>query len=405
MDGVVIAGAGQAAVETAGALRMGGFDSDITLIGDEDVVPYSRPFLSKEFLAGGKTEAQIALRPPSFYGDKNILLLQGRSVVSVDRPKRTVKLADGEEFHYSSLVLAPGSSPRRLTDPRLAVASNVHYVRSMADVGSLRCDLVAGARMCVLGGGYVGLEIASTARQAGLSVTVVEATPRLLERVAGPELSGYVTELHRAAGVDVRLASHAVAFRTDSDGRVFGVALSNGDAIATDVVVVGIGITPNDELARDAGLECDNGIVVDEYCRTEDPHIYAVGDCTSHPCPTWGGFRRLESISNASAQGRVAASAILGSPVPYTSTPWFWSSQYGVTFRTVGLRGSSEVTVVRRGTDEFAVFYLAEGTVVAADVVDNPRHFAAARKLVEARTQASPEKLSDPEISLASLLG
>jgi 3-phenylpropionate/trans-cinnamate dioxygenase ferredoxin reductase subunit len=404
MAGVVIAGAGQAAVDTAAALRMGGFEGDVTLVGEEDVLPYSRPFLSKEFLAGRKTEAQIALRPQSFYDDKGVRLMRGRAVVSVDRPNRTVRLSDGEELRYTALVLATGGSPRRLPDPVLEKASNVHYVRSLADAVPLRGDLVAGARMCVLGGGYVGLEVASVARQAGMSVTVIEAAPRLLARVAGAELAAFVTNLHQAAGVDVRLGMQAAAFRADGADRVVEVRLANGEVLATDVLVVGIGITPNHDLARDCGLEVADGVVVDEYCRTADPHVYAVGDCTRHPCREWGGLRRLESISNASGQARVAASAILGQPTAYTSAPWFWSTQYRTTVRTVGLRGDSDRTVVRANASAFAAFHLAGDTIMAVDVVDNPRDFAAAKKLVAAKSRVTPDVLADPDVPLATLL-
>jgi len=404
MGGVVIAGAGQAAVDTAAALRMGGFEGEITLIGDENVLPYSRPFLSKEFLSGKKAEAQIALRPQSFYDDNAVRLVLGQSVVSVDRPKQTVKLSEGEELRYTDLVLATGASTRQLPDPVLENASNVHYVRTLADAVPLRSELVAEARMCVIGGGYVGLEVAAVAREAGMSVTVIEAGPRLLARVAGVELAEFVTNLHRGAGVDVRLGMQAAAFRADGAGRAVEVTLANEDVLATDVVVVGIGIVPNAGLARDCGLEVADGVLVNEYCRTAEPHIYAVGDCTRHPCFERGGLRRLESISNASGQARVAASGILGQPAPYTSTPWFWSTQYKKTMRTVGLRNDSDKTIVRTRDGEFAAFYLAGDTIMAVDIVDSPRDFAAAKKLVAAKASRAPDVLADPDLPIPTLV-
>jgi 3-phenylpropionate/trans-cinnamate dioxygenase ferredoxin reductase component len=404
MGGVVIAGAGQAAVDTAAALRMGGFEGEITLIGDENVLPYSRPFLSKEFLSGKKAEAQIALRPQSFYDDNAVRLVLGQSVVSVDRPKQTVKLSEGEELRYTDLVLATGASTRQLPDPVLENASNVHYVRTLADAVPLRSELVAGARMCVVGGGYVGLEVAAVAREAGMSVTVIEAGTRLLARVAGVELAEFVTNLHRGAGVDVRLGMQAAAFRADGAGRAVEVTLANEDVLATDVVVVGIGIVPNAGLARDCGLEVADGVLVNEYCRTAEPHIYAVGDCTRHPCFERGGLRRLESISNASGQARVAASGILGQPAPYTSTPWFWSTQYKKTMRTVGLRNDSDKTIVRTRDGEFAAFYLAGDTIMAVDIVDSPRDFAAAKKLVAAKASRAPDVLADPDLPIPTLV-
>jgi 3-phenylpropionate/trans-cinnamate dioxygenase ferredoxin reductase component len=368
------------------------------------VLPYSRPFLSKEFLSGKKAEAQIALRPQSFYDDNAVRLVLGQSVVSVDRPKQTVKLSEGEELRYTDLVLATGASTRQLPDPVLENASNVHYVRTLADAVPLRSELVAEARMCVIGGGYVGLEVAAVAREAGMSVTVIEAGPRLLARVAGVELAEFVTNLHRGAGVDVRLGMQAAAFRADGAGRAVEVTLANEDVLATDVVVVGIGIVPNAGLARDCGLEVADGVLVNEYCRTAEPHIYAVGDCTRHPCFERGGLRRLESISNASGQARVAASGILGQPAPYTSTPWFWSTQYKKTMRTVGLRNDSDKTIVRARDGEFAAFYLAGDTIMAVDIVDSPRDFAAAKKLVAAKASRAPDALADPDLPIPTLV-
>jgi 3-phenylpropionate/trans-cinnamate dioxygenase ferredoxin reductase component len=258
--------------------------------------------------------------------------------------------------------------------------------------------------MCVIGGGYVGLEVASVAREAGMSVTVIEAGTRLLARVAGVELAEFVTNLHRGAGVDVRLGMQAAAFRADGAGRAVEVTLANEDVLATDVVVVGIGIVPNAGLARDCGLEVADGVLVNEYCRTAEPHIYAVGDCTRHPCFERGGLRRLESISNASGQARVAASGILGQPAPYTSTPWFWSTQYKKTMRTVGLRNDSDKTIVRTRDGEFAAFYLAGDTIMAVDIVDSPRDFAAAKKLVAAKASRAPDVLADPDLPIPTLV-
>jgi 3-phenylpropionate/trans-cinnamate dioxygenase ferredoxin reductase subunit len=280
----------------------------------------------------------------------------------------------------------------------------VHHVRTLADAVRLRADLVPGARLLAVGGGYVGLEVASVARQSGLAVTVLEAAPRLLARVAGAELASFAADLHRAAGVELRLGAQAAGYRTDGAGRVTGVVLDSGEVLPADVVVIGVGQVPRDELARGCGLETADGIVVDAHCRTADPRVYAVGDCTRHPCAQWGGLRRLESVANASAQGRVAAAAILGDPKPYTTVPWFWSTQYRRTLRTVGLRGASDTTVVRQGADgAFAAFHLAGGVLKAVDVVDGPRDFAAAKELVAAGARVAPDVLADPGVELRAL--
>lgn len=405
--GIVVVGAGQAGGEAVAALRMAGFVGSITLVGDEPHLPYSRPPLSKDFLLGETSENLLLLRPPHFYEKHEVRTLLGHSVTGLDRERRAVLLDDGTELPYSALVLATGGDARRWPDQLADAAPNLHYVRTIADVDYLRSDLVTGARLVVIGGGYVGLEIAAAGRKLGLSVTVVEAQDRLLARVASPQISAFIQRVHEEEGVDLRLGASVAQLVPAEDGRLQSVELADGSSLTCDLVVVGIGLVARDRLAAEAGLEVEDGIVVDEFCRTSDEAIYAIGDCTRHPCNEHGGMRRLESVQNASEQARVAAAAITGDPHAYVSVPWFWSDQYDVKLRSVGIVRDYDEVVLRGSFAEgrsAAVFYLKDGQVRAADVVSSPRDFGAAKKLVASRAELTAEQLADEATSLKDLL-
>lgn len=409
---VVVVGAGQAGGETVAALRMANYAGDIVLIGDEGHLPYSRPPLSKAFLLGASGADDLYLRPASFYEAYDIRTVMDRPAVSVDRHERTVMLDGGEAIAYEALVLATGGQARHLDDPVAEAAPNVHYLRIIADVDLLRPGFVPGARLTVVGGGYVGLEVAAVARQLGLEVTLLEAAPRLLARVAGPEVSSFFHRIHGEAGVDIRLGAMVDGFVSDDAGRVTAVHVVGGDVVPTDLVLVGIGLEPHVSLAVDAGLEVENGIVVDDYCRTSDPSIFAIGDCSwhpdsEHPDNDHGGMRRLESVPNATEQARVVASVIIGSPKAYTSVPWFWSDQYDLKLQSVGLSTGHDEVVVRGSVEEgrtLVVLYLKDGEVRAADVIASPRDFAVAKKLVAARASIAATRLADPGVQLKELL-
>ncbi|MFF7645266.1 FAD-dependent oxidoreductase [Streptomyces canus] len=406
-DRVVVVGAGQAGADFVAALRMAGHQGPVTLVGEEPEHPYARPPLSKAYLSGKATAEDLHLRPPAMYEQQGIDIRTGTRVTSVDRAARHVVLADGERLPYGHLVLATGGRPRRLPAPGLDEAPNVHYLRTLADVAAMRPRFVPGARLVVVGGGYVGLEVAAVARGLGLTVTVLEALPRVLARVTAPQVSAFYQRVHAEEGVDIRVDTAVTGFAFAPDGAVTAVELKNGERLDADVVLVGIGLVPDTELAERSGLAVDNGIVVDEYCRTADPAVFAIGDCTSHPCGEHGGRRRLESVPNASEQARTAAAAIAGHPAPYTAIPWFWSDQYDVKLQTVGLSTGHDEVVIRGTTEtgrSFAAFYLKDGQVRAADVVCSPRDFAAARKLVGARARVSAEALRDLSVPLKQLL-
>lgn len=405
--GVVVVGAGQAGGEVVAALRMAGFTGRITLVGEEPHLPYSRPPLSKDFLLGATSDEVLLLRPPHFYEKHEVHTKLGRTVTAIDRDRRVVRLDDGADLPYDTLVLATGGDARRWPDPIADSAPNLHYVRTIDDTVRLRADLVPGARLVVIGGGYVGLEIAAAGRKRGLTVTVVEAEERLLARVAGPEISAFIQRVHREEGVDLRLGASVTQLLADEGGRIESVHLADGGALECDLVVIGIGLVARDGLALDAGLEVADGVVVDEFCRTEDEAIYAIGDCTRHPCSENGGMRRLESVQNASEQARVAAGAITADPRPYASVPWFWSDQYDVKLRSVGIPTKHDEVVVRGSFAEgrsAAVFYLKDGRVSAADVVSSPRDFGVAKKLVASRAELSAEQLTDESTPLKDLL-
>jgi 3-phenylpropionate/trans-cinnamate dioxygenase ferredoxin reductase component len=320
-----------------------------------------------------------------------------------DRSARTLKLADGSDLGYDKLALTTGGRARRLEVPG-ADRDNVHYVRTIEDIRRLREQFLPGRRLVIVGGGYIGLEAAAVAVKKGLDVTVVEAMPRLLARVAGAELSQYYASVHRRHGVDVRLGVGVQAMA--GDGRVEQVVLQDGSRLPADLVIVGVGLVPNTEIAEQAGLAVDNGIVVDVYAQTSDPEIVAAGDCTNHDNGFLGRRVRLESVPNASEQGRVAAATICGKRIPHAGVPWFWSDQYNLKLQMAGLSQGFERIVIRGSmdADSFAAFYLRDGVVIAVDTVNRPQDFMLGKKMVSARLSASPDALADEAVSLKSLV-
>jgi 3-phenylpropionate/trans-cinnamate dioxygenase ferredoxin reductase subunit len=405
--GVVIVGAGTAGGELAAKLHQTGYGGRVTLVGGEAYLPYHRPPLSKAFLAGGVDEDSLLLRPSASYETFGVVFRSNDWVTAIDRAGRTVTLRDGDTLPYQWLVLATGGQARTLTCPGADLAG-VFTLRGIADARALRGALAAGRRMVIVGGGYIGLEVAAVAVKAGLAVTLIEAAPRVLARVAGAEISAFYEKAHRDAGVVIHTGQGVTALtaRDDDPARVGGVMLADGAVLPADVVVAGVGLVPHTELAAAAGLRVENGIWVDEYCRTEDPHVLAIGDCANHPCPFLGRRVRLESVPNALEQARVAADTIVGKLVPYAAVPWFWSDQYDLKLQAVGLADGHD-QVVLRGSFEarrFLVFYLRQGVVIAADAVNSPGEFLAARRLVGAVVRAEAGVLADPAVPLKTLL-
>jgi len=402
MTDTLIIGAGQAAAQTAITLRQNGYEGRITLVGDEAYVPYERPPLSKGFMAGEVELERMIMRPEAFYADKNITLRLKTTVTRIDRATKTATLGSGETLPYGALVLATGGRVRKLAVPGAALPG-VHYLRNVADVLAFRDRLAPGVRLVMVGGGYIGLEAAAVAVKRGCAVTVLEAMPLVLNRVVAPELSAFYADVHRQAGVDLRTGVTAARFEgTDA---LTHVTCSDGTSVAADLVIIGIGIVPNVELAVDAGLAVDNGIVVDAFTRTADPAIFAVGDCTNHPAP--GGVRlRLESVANALGQGKAAALSIVGKPAPYEEIPWFWSDQYDLKLQMSGLYQPGDQVVIR-GTmadRRFSACYLREGGFVACHAINLAKDFLQAKKLIAARVKPDPERLADAGVPLQSFL-
>ncbi|MCA0244893.1 MAG: FAD-dependent oxidoreductase [Proteobacteria bacterium] len=408
--GIVIVGGGQAGVQAAEALRAGGYPDAITLLSDEPHEPYHRPPLSKGWLAGEMDAAQLTMRASEALARKQIALRRGVRVEAIDRAAKAVALHGGERLSYAGLVLATGARPRPLTLPG-AAAPNVLALRTRADAEAIAAGLQAcraqGLPLVVIGGGFIGLEVAATARKLGVAVTVLEMAPRLLGRVLVPQLSDWYAELHRGHGVEVQLGVGVQAIEQQG-GLAVAVLGSAGQRWPAGLVVAGIGVQANDELARAAGLDCERGIVVDDCARTADPDIVAAGDCTARRLAD-GTLLRLESVNNATEQGKSAAAALLGQPRPFGGTPWFWSDQHGRKLQMAGLAiGGAARTVLRGRLDapSFSLWHFdAAGRPLAVDTVDAAREHLLARKLLDAGRGPTPDQAADAGFDLNGLLG
>jgi len=392
---IVVAGAGQAAAQALLSLRQGGYTGALTLIGDEAALPYQRPPLSKAYMKGEFEEERLYFKPAAWYEDQKIELLLGTHVIGIDRAQREVQLGHGGHIAYDYLILATGSRPRPLPVPGAGL-EGVHDLRTLADVERIGPKMVAGRRIVIIGAGYIGLEAAAVARQMGLDVTVLEMAPRVLARVTSPVLSEFYEAEHRRQGVKI-LTSVQTARLEGSDGHVTAVILADGTSLPAEIVLSGIGILPNEELAKEAGIACSNGILVDRDARTSDPQIFATGDCASRPLVHFGRSGRLESVHNAIEQGKLAAAAILGLPRPAEDCPWFWSDQYDLKLQIAGLSQGYDTHVIRGdpATRKFAVFYLKNGTLIAADAVNSPPEFLTSKKLIMAGAKIAPDLLGD----------
>ncbi len=402
----VIVGAGQAGVQAAITLRERGFEGRIVLLGSEQQAPYMRPPLSKKFLTGEMSQDRLYLRPDAFYESSDIELRTGIEVESIDRTAQVVRLGNGERQPYDKLLLATGTRARELPVAG-ARHHDVRYLRSFDDAQALRPRLVAGSRLVVIGGGYVGLEVAATAAQAGLQVTVLEAGPRLLSRVTGPSLSDYLAQEHRRHGVDVRCNVRVTGLRF-SQNRLQGVHSEQScvkTCVDADLAVVGIGAVANDELAQTAGLLCDGGIEVDDHCRTSDPDIFAAGDCTRHPNAIFGRRVRLESVQNAVDQASIAAINMMGGSAVYARVPWFWSHQYGLKLQSAGLSTDHDRVEERgdRGAGRFALLYFRGPQLLAVDAVNMPGEYLGARKIIALRGEVTiPTAAAAPTATAAA---
>ena len=402
--GIVIVGASYAGLNAAAAARTAGYKLPVTLIGDEAHLPYQRPPLSKDFLRGGMEAAQLPLRAASFFESSEITLRTGASVQSVDRAAKTLTLKSGEPLAYDKLILATGCRPRILSAPG-ADAAGIHYLRTLDDAVAIAQHLESVQSVAIVGGGFIGLEIAASMRRMGKAVAVIEAQTRLLARALSAEMGNYIAEWHRREGVGLHFSAQVQRFRVDG-GHVTGVELAGGQLLAADLVIVGIGVIPNTELAQSAGLACENGVVVDEHARTLDPDIYAAGDCTSHPNAYARGMARLECVQNAIDQGRVAGGNAAGANATYSTPPWFWSDQYEVKLQGVGISTGFDRVVMRGDmqANAFSVFYFAGRNLLAVETINKPGEHMVARKLLAAKVELSDAQVADSAYDLRQLL-
>ena len=399
---IVIIGAGQAGSQAVTSLRAEGFDGPIAVVGDEPYAPYQRPPLSKAYLMGSMERPRLFLKPDSFYREARCELILKVSATAIDRQAKVVRLSDGRVLPYDRLLLATGTRVRKVKCPG-ADLPGIHYLRSIEDVDALQAVFRSGKRLAVVGGGYIGLEVAAVAAKHGLDVTVFEALDRVMARAVSKPVSDFFEVVHRAAGVKLMLNTAVEAF--EGEGALSRVR-AGGKRFPADIALVGIGVVPNMELAKRAGLACEDGIVVDRHCTTGDPAIFAAGDCTWH-VGREGVPLRLESVQNAIDQAKHAALAMVGRPRPYREVPWFWSDQYDLKLQIAGLARPTD-TIVMRGDPsarKFAVFHLRDGAVAAVESVNTPAEYLVGRKLIADAVGVPAERLADTSIAMKNITG
>ncbi len=403
---VAIVGAGQAGGEVATMLRQNRHKGRIILFGDESHLPYMRPPLSKAYLSGEIEADSLIYKAQTAYEKAEVELRLGQRVAAIDRSGKRLSIEGGETVAYDKLVIATGGRARKLDVPGAGLG-NILYLRNIADVDRLRPQLKAGSRLVIVGGGYVGLEVAAVAIKRGLNVTVLEGTPRVLARVTAPEVSAFYERFHRGAGVEIRTGVAVTGFEAGPDGAAVAAVRCGGQSVPADFVLVGIGLIPNTELAERAGLAVEGGIVVDDASRTSDHDIFAIGDCAVH---ARHGFLdrkiRLESVPNALEQARTAAAVIAGKAIPAAVAPWFWSDQYDLKLQMAGISDGYDELAIRGSTDgtSFIAFYLRDSRVIAADAINRPSEFMASKRLIGDRIRASPAELADEAVSLKALI-
>ena len=389
----VVVGASHAGAQLAASLRQGGWEGEIVLVGDEGTLPYQRPPMSKAYLAGKNTLEQLAIRSAAFYAKQDITLLDD-TAQAVNRTDGRITLSSGGSLAYDELALCTGARVRRLAAPG-ADLCGVHYLRTAADVELIREAASPGRRAVIIGGGYIGLETAASLSGLGLQVSVLEAAERVLGRVTAPEVSAFFDRIHREEGVDVR--TKATVEGLVGGDRVRGVVLAGGETVPADLVIIGIGVEPNTELAAAAGLQVDDGVVIDDHARTSDPAIVAAGDCTSHDMARYGRRIRLESVPSATEQAKVAAATVCGKSQKITALPWFWSDQYDVKLQMAGINTGYDEIVLNGDPAEgrdFTCYYLRRGELIAADCVNRPRDFMFSKQVITRGGQVERDELA-----------
>lgn len=408
INSVVVVGGGQAGCQLVDSLRQLGYAGDIHLVGEEPYLPYQRPPLSKKFLAGDIPAQRLALRPEAFYEKNRVQARIGVQASLLKPDQRSVTLSDGEVLRYDRLALCTGAHVLKLQVPG-ADLDGVHYLRTIEDVEHIKSNLGDARHIVIVGAGFIGLETAAVLSgmeqcRDGGSVTVLEMQDRVMPRAVNPEVSSFFQALHAQHGVDLKL-KHGLVELSGDNGRLDTVHLSNGEVLKADLCIIGIGVTPSIGLADHAGLNCQNGIVVNECAVTSDPHIVAAGDCTNHPNALLGQHLRLESVHNAIEQAKTAAASILGQQKPYRQYPWFWSDQYHVKLQMVGISKGYE-TLVYRGDpreQQFSVFYFARERLIAVDSINRPADHMQARRLLNGNIAITPGQAADLDCNLKDL--
>jgi 3-phenylpropionate/trans-cinnamate dioxygenase ferredoxin reductase subunit len=396
---ILIVGGGQAGAQAVDTLRREGFAGRLVLASEEDQLPYQRPPLSKKFLTGELQLERLPFRHRAFYDQHAVELKLGARAVRIEPQMRRVSLSNGESVVYDRLLLCLGALARRLNCPG-AELPGIHHLRTVADATAIRQELKPGARAVIVGGGYIGLEIAATARQLGCAVTVLEMADRVMNRVVAANVSEYFAHEHRAQGVKILCNTRVV--RLEGRNKVEAVICADGSSYPADALIVGAGAIANTQLAEEAGLQCDNGVVVDEHCRTSDPHVFAAGDCTNYFSNRYQARVRLESVDNAFEQSKVAASNMLDRPAVYDRVPWFWSDQYDNKLLIVGLSAGHDQQLTRAdpATRSFSVCYLRGGELLAVEAINHSKDYMAARKLIPERFRPDLNKLADPLVAI-----
>ncbi len=399
----VIVGGGNAGLQTADSLRRKGYEGEITLLCAEKHLPYQRPPLSKKFLEGKFEEVRLTLRPQKFFDDRSIVVKLGTEVTHIDRQDKSVLTSGGDAISYDNLVMATGAWPRPL--PGHEGRDDLHFIRTIDDIHALKKAVAGKKSVLLIGGGFIGLEAAATLTTLGLKATVVEAMPTIMPGLVAPEVSNFFRDEHEAKGVTIiEGASASNVIRNDTGD--YTAMLSDGKAFDADIVVVGIGVIPNSEIAEAAGLACERGILVDEHARTSDPNIWAVGDCAAGIHMRYAGRTRLESVQNAVSQGALAATSIVGEDMVYDDLPWFWSDQYDLKLQMAGLSRGYDDTVLRGepADRQFSVCYFSDGKLIAIDSVNSIKDHMAAKKLLTANINLTPEQCADTETPLKEWL-
>jgi len=402
----LVIGGSHAAAQLVVSLRQEGWGGKILVISDAAQHPYHRPPLSKAYLSGEKSADDLLIRSPAAYAKLGVEFRFNATATAIDRNAHTVRLDDGEVLRYDRLALCTGARVRKLPIAGAELAG-VHYLRDLRDAEAIKRDLRPGTRAAIIGGGYIGLETAALLRKVGAEVCVLETMERVLQRVTAAEVSRFYTRIHREEGVRIETGVQAVEIVGDDGQRATAVRCDNGQQVAADLVIIGIGVVPNTELAAAAGLGVDNGIRVDEYAQTDDPQIVAAGDCTNHPNALYGCNLRLESVPNATEQAKSAAAAMCGKRKAYRALPWFWSDQYDLKLQIAGLNQGYDAVAVRgdiEGSRSFAAFYLQEGKVIAADCVNRPMEFSLAKMLLSGDKQIPIERLTDEGVTVKEMV-